>query len=312
MTLDPQAKWVLDIAKEKGLPSLDQLSPEAAKADYSERATTLTFKDVEIGETFDLNIPGPLGDIPIRIYHPVGMDGALPVLVYYHGGGWVVGNINTHDALCRTIANKGPFVVVSVDYRMGPEAPFPAAVIDSVAALNWTAENIAEYQGMPEYIAVGGDSAGGNLSAVVCLNALKENSYLPKFQWLIYPATNMSMDTASHRSFAEGYFLTNALMVYFQKHYLMDFSDLSDWRASPLRADSLAGLPPALIQTAGFDPLKDEGMAYAKRMNAEGSIAKHTDYGGMIHGFINLGGVLDQAMVCIDEGVDALNQAFSH
>lgn len=306
MTLDPQAKWVLDIAKEKGLPSLDQLSPEAAKADYSERATTLTFKDVEIGETFDLNIPGPLGEIPIRIYHPVGMEGPLPVLVYYHGGGWVVGNINTHDALCRMIANKGPFVVVSVDYRMGPEAPFPAAVIDSVAALNWTAENIAEYKGDPEKIAVGGDSAGGNLSAVVCLNAIKENSYLPKFQWLIYPATNMSMDTASHKSFAEGYFLTNALMVYFQKNYLMDFNDLSDWRASPLRADSLNGLPPALIQTAGFDPLKDEGMAYAKRMNAEGSIAKHTDYGGMIHGFINLGDVLDQATIAVDEGVTEL------
>ncbi|MEH6544977.1 MAG: alpha/beta hydrolase [Sneathiella sp.] len=310
MTLDPQAKWVLDIAKEKGLPTLDQLSPEAAKVDYSERATTLTFKDVEIGETFDLNIPGPLGDIPIRIYHPVGMDGPLPVLVYYHGGGWVVGNIDTHDALCRTVANKGPFVVISVDYRMGPEAPFPAAVIDAVAALNWTAENIAKYQGDPANIAVGGDSAGGNLSAVVCLNALKENSYLPKFQWLIYPATNMTMDTDSHKSFAEGYFLTNTLMVYFQKHYLMDFDDLSDWRASPLCAASLAGLPPALIQTAGFDPLKDEGMAYAARMNAEGSNAKHTDYGGMIHGFINLGGVLDQATVCIDEGVNALNQAF--
>ncbi|USG60767.1 alpha/beta hydrolase [Sneathiella marina] len=309
MTLDPQAKWVLDIAKEKALPTLDQLSPEAAKADYSERATTLTFKDVEIGETFDLNIPGPLGDIPIRIYHPVGMKESLPVLVYYHGGGWVVGNIDTHDALCRTIANKGPFVVVSVDYRMGPEAPFPAAVIDSVAALNWTSENIADYKGDQEQIAVGGDSAGGNLSTVVCLNALKEKSFLPKFQWLIYPATNMSMETASHKSFAEGYFLTNTLMVYFQKNYLVDFDDLSDWRASPLCADSLAGLPPALIQTAGFDPLKDEGMAYAARMNAEGSRAKHTDYGGMIHGFINLGGVLDQATIAIDEGIAELKSA---
>jgi acetyl esterase/lipase len=310
MTLDPQAKWVLDVAKEKGLPTLDQLSPEAAKADYGERALTLTFKDVEIGEIFDLNIPGPDGDIPIRIYHPVDIKDELPVLVYYHGGGWVVGNIDTHDALCRTIANSGPFVVVSVDYRMGPEAPFPAAVTDSVAAFNWTAENINKYKGSLENIAVGGDSAGGNLSTVVCLNALKEGSFLPKFQWLIYPATNMTMDTESHKKFADGYFLTNVLMTYFQKHYLKDFDDLTDWRVSPLCADSLAGLPPALIQTAGFDPLKDEGIAYAKRMNEEGSNATHTDYGGMIHGFINLGGVLDQATVCINEGVDALNNAF--
>ena len=311
MTLDPQAKWVLDIAEEKGLPSLDELSPDEAKAAYEERALTLTYKNVDIGKTQDLDIPGPLGDIPIRIYHPVGMTGPLPVLVYYHGGGWVIGSRNTHDGLCRLIANKGPFVVVSVDYRMGPEHPFPAAVQDSVAALNWTAENSAKYKGDPKNIAVGGDSAGGNLSAVVSLIARDGKRNLPKFQWLIYPATNMEMSTPSHEKFAEGYFLTKPLMEYFQGNYMKRAEDRKDWRASPLLADSLAGLPPALVQTAGFDPLQDEAIAYAERMNSEGSKAVHTHYEGMVHGFINLGGVIDKATVAVDEGVAALRKAFS-
>jgi acetyl esterase len=311
MALDPQAQWVLDIAEEKGLPSLDQLSAAEAKAAYEERALTLTFKDVPIGDTKDLKIPGPHGDIPIRIYQPVDGKGPLPVLVYYHGGGWVVGSIDTHDALCRKISNAGPFVVVSVDYRMGPDDPFPAAVNDSVAALNWTASNIADHGGNPDQIAVGGDSAGGNLSAVVCLNAKAENSYMPKFQWLIYPATNMSMTTDSHEAFAEGYFLTRPLMEFFQGHYLHNPQDVSDWRASPLLADSLAGMPPALVQTAGFDPLKDEGKAYSDRLNAEGGSAQYKDFGGMVHGFINLGGAIDQASVCVEEGVTALRNVLT-
>lgn len=311
MALDPQAKWVLDIAEEKGLPKLDELTPAESKAAYEERALILTFKDVDIGKTVDIDIPGPLGNIPIRIYHPVGMTSPLPVLVYYHGGGWVIGSRDTHDSLCRLIANSGPFVVVSVDYRMGPEHPFPAAVQDSISALDWTVNNIADYNGIPDKIAVGGDSAGGNLSAVVSLIARDEKAYLPKFQWLIYPATQMEMTTSSHEKFAEGYFLTRSLMEYFQSHYLKNESDRKDWRASPLLAESLAGLPPALIQTAGFDPLQDEAIAYADRMNKEGSEATHTHYEGMIHGFINLGGAVDKATDCVNEGVDALREAFS-
>ncbi len=311
MALDPQAKWVLDIAEEKGMPPLDELTPAESKAAYEERALTLTFKDVDIGKTVDVDIPGPLGDIPIRIYHPVGMTAPLPVLVYYHGGGWVIGSRNTHDSLCRLIANSGPFVVVSVDYRMGPEAPFPAAVQDSVAAFNWTVDNIAKYNGDPNKIAVGGDSAGGNLSAVVSLMAREAKTYLPKFQWLIYPATQMEMTTPSHEKFSEGYFLTRSLMEYFQRQYLQREEDKKDWRASPILADNLAGLPPALIQTAGFDPLQDEAIAYANRMNEEGSEARHTHYEGMLHGFITLGGVIDKATDCVNEGVVALRDAFS-
>jgi acetyl esterase len=312
MTLDPQAKWVLDIAKEANLPSLEEMTASEAKAAYEARALKLCLKDVPIGKSFDLNISGPHGDIPLRLYYPTGHNGnILPVVVYYHGGGWVIGSRDTHDALCRQICNQGGFLVVSVDYRMGPEFHFPVAVDDSFAAYKWAQETISEFGGDEQKIAVAGDSAGGNISAVLCLLARENGLPLPVFQWLIYPATNMTMDTASHRDFSEGYFLTQPLMVWFQRLYLGADPAVDDWRASPLKAASLQGLPPALVQTAGFDPLKDEGKAYADRLVAEGVPAAHTDYSGMIHGFINLGGAIDMARTAIDEGVAALQAAFA-
>ncbi len=311
MTLDPQAKWVLDVAIEAKVPPLEDMSPQEAKATYEERAQKLCLKDISIGKSEDLNIDGPNGAIPLRIYTPAGHTDKRPVVVYYHGGGWVIGSRNSHDSLCRQICNEGDFIVVSVDYRMGPEAPFPAAPTDSFAAYKWALQNIENYGGDPEKIAVAGDSAGGNLSAVVTLMARDENLQLPTFQWLIYPATNMHMTTDSHQSLADGYFLTNSLMNWFQKQYLRNSADKDDWRASPLIAESLAGLSPALVQTAGYDPLKDEGLAYAKRLNEDGTDAVHTDYPGMIHGFINLGGAIDAAKAAISEGVVALKKAFS-
>ncbi|WP_169546278.1 alpha/beta hydrolase [Sneathiella aquimaris] len=310
MNLDPQAKWVLDIAEQIGAPPFEEMTATEAKAAYEKRAVKLTKKDVPTGGITDLAIDGPNGAIPIRLYTPVDASEKLPVLVYYHGGGWVVGSPDTHDALCRIISNQGPFIVLSVDYRMGPEAKFPAAIEDAYAAYQWTIASIKDHGGDPSRIAVGGDSAGGNISAVISLLARDNSIQSPTAQWLIYPATNMEMQTASHRDFADGYFLTNALMTWFQNHYLRRADDRSDWRASPLIADSLANLPPALIQTAGFDPLKDEGKAYADRMSAEGSKAAYTDYPGMIHGFINLGGAIDTAQVAIDEGVTYLQRAF--
>jgi acetyl esterase/lipase len=311
MALDPQAKWVLDIAIENKVPLLEEMTAIDAKAAYEERAQKLSVKDVPIGSVEDLNIDGSHGDIPLRIYTPTEGATNLPVVVFYHGGGWVIGSRNSHDPLCRMIANKGQFLVISVDYRMGPEAPFPAGAIDSFEAYQWVLKNIENYGGNPSQVAVAGDSAGGNLSAVVCLMAKDAQIEKPMFQWLIYPATNMVMDTESHESFKEGYFLTKDLMTWFQGHYLPNEAAREDWRASPLKAASLADLPDALIQTAGFDPLKDEGIAYGKRMEAEGSIAKHTDYPGMIHGFINLGGVIDAAHHAVDEGVSALKEAFN-
>ena len=311
MSLDPQAKWVLDIAEQVKAPLLEDLSATEAKAAYEERAQKLCFKDVPIGSTEDLEIDGPHGNIPLRIYKPVDGPDTLPVLVFYHGGGWVIGSRDSHDALCRKICNQGPFLIVSVDYRMGPEAKFPAAADDAYTSLQWTHKNISAYGGDADRIAVGGDSAGGNLSAVVCQMARNSGTAAPVFQWLIYPATNMDMCTDSHRDFAEGYFLTKQLMTWFQGHYLNGPEDQKNWKASPLLAESCADLPPALVQTAGFDPLKDEGKAYSDRLNKEGGRSSYTDYPGMIHGFINLGGAIDAAQTAIDEGIQYLQKAFS-
>ena len=276
-----------------------------------ERAQKLCIKDVPIGKSEDFSIEGPNGDIPARLYTPVDAKGNLPVVVFYHGGGWVIGSRDSHDSLCRQISMQGHFLVLSVDYRMGPEAPFPAAPLDCFAGYKWACQNIQKFGGNPDKIAVAGDSAGGNLSAVICIMSRSENIQPPSFQWLIYPATNMNMNTSSHKDFADGYFLTNTLMVWFQEHYLPTEADKNDWRASPLLAKDLSNLPPALVQTAGFDPLKAEGIAYAHALNAAGGTAAHTDYEGMIHGFINLGGVIDAAKVATQEGVDALTAAFA-
>lgn len=311
MTLDPQAKWVLDIAEQAKAPLLEDMSADDAKAAYEERAQKLCLQDVPIGKCEDLEIEGPHGPIPLRVYTPEDVQGTLPVLVFYHGGGWVIGSRNSHDALCRSIANKGSFLIISVDYRMGPEAKFPAAVDDAYTALLWAQENAGRYNGDPNRIAVGGDSAGGNLSAVTCLMAKEKSTPLPVFQWLIYPATNMDMVTQSHKDFAEGYFLTKPLMEWFQGHYLNGPQDRDDWKASPLKAESVSDLPPALVQTAGFDPLKDEGKAFSDRLNKEGSQSSYTDYPGMIHGFINLGGAIDEAEKAVDEGVKHLKLAFA-
>lgn len=310
MTLDPQAKWVLDIAEQAKVPPLEEMTAHDAKLAYEERAQKLCLKGVSIGKIEDRKITGVHGEIPIRIYHPECGGTSLPVLVYYHGGGWVVGSCDSHDGLCRQICNQGSFIVVSIDYRMGPDTKFPAAIDDAIASYEWVLGNAESFRADRTRVAVGGDSAGGNLAAVVCLNAKANNTALPQFQWLIYPATNMAMDTQSHSDFSEGYFLTKSLMVWFQEHYLNSPDDVKDWRASPLIAKDLSDLPAALVQTAGFDPLKDEGKAYADRLEAAGVKVSYTDYPGMIHGFINLGGVIDAAHTAIEEGIDALQKAF--
>lgn len=311
MTLDPQAKWVIDIAIEAKVPLIDQMSAEDAKATYEERAQKLCLKDIPIGKSEDLEISGPNGPIPLRLYSPVSGATNIPVVVFYHGGGWVIGSRNSHDSLCRQISNEGNFLVISVDYRMGPGAPFPAGPIDAFTAFQWACKTADQYGGDLKNVAVAGDSAGGNLSAVVALMARQEGYRLPTFQWLIYPATDMHMTTPSHQSCGEGYFLTADLMTWFQDHYLPSEAAKDDWRASPLRAQSLADLSPALVQTAGYDPLKDEGRAYADRLQAAGVNVTYTDYPGMIHGFINLGGAIDAAKTAISEGIKALNGAFT-
>jgi acetyl esterase len=234
----------------------------------------------------------------------------LPALVYYHGGGWVVGDLDTHDALCRHLANGAGCAVLAVDYRLAPEHKFPAAVEDAWAALEWAAENAAALGIDRERLAVGGDSAGGNLAAIVSLMARNRGGPHLCYQLLLYPALDFGMHFDSYRRFAEGYLLTRATMAWFTDHYLARPAEIDDWRASPLRARDMTGLPPALIVTAGYDPLRDEGAAYARRLVESGVSICHRHYSGQLHGFLTMGKVVRAAGPALDEAAAALKAAW--
>ncbi len=301
--LDPEAQRLLDLVAAANRPTFEAIGAEAARKLYKETRAAVTPDAPDVSKALNLAAPGPHGPIPLRYYRPLGADKkqALPVLLFYHGGGWVVGDLDTHDVVCRTLANTAGCAVVSVDYRMGPEHKFPAAVDDAFAALLWVVEEAKELHIDASRVAVGGDSAGGNLAAVVALLARDAGGPALKRQALIYPATNMVMDTQSHRSFAEGYLLTHNSMTWFQLMYLNGAQDREDWRASPLKAPSLAGLPPALVIVAGHDPLRDEGEAYAKALQAAGNEVTFREFAGSIHGFITMGRVLPQANEALAE-----------
>ncbi|MDW8470228.1 MAG: alpha/beta hydrolase [Burkholderiales bacterium] len=256
---------------------------------------------------------GPGGPIPVRAYRPQGADdGArLPALVYFHGGGWVIGDLDTHDVVCRTLANGARCAVFSVEYRKAPEAPFPAAVEDAIAATAWVAANAAALGADAARLAVGGDSAGGNLAAVTALAARDAGAPNLVLQLLIYPATDQRMGHASIERNGEGYLLTKAAMRYFRGHYLPRESDWLDWRASPLLAPRLAGVAPAFVLTAGYDPLLDEGRAYAERLRGEGVAVEYRCYEGMVHGFITMGRVLEAAHAALADCAAALARAFA-
>jgi acetyl esterase len=263
-----------------------------------------------VGSTEDRTIPGPAGEIPIRIYRPENATGPVPVVVFYHGGGWVIGNIESHDGGCRTLCHNSGCMVISVDYRLAPEAKFPAAADDCYAAVKWVAENAAALGVDPSRIAVGGDSAGGNLAAVVALMARDKGGPAIAFQMLIYPVTDHCYGTVSYRENANGYLLTEYSMRWFWGHYLNSDTDGLDPYASPLRAESLEGLPPALVQTAEFDPLRDEGEAYAARLKEAGVPVQFTRYNGLIHGYFGMSATLDAAKVAHQEAASALKSAF--
>lgn len=311
MTLDPQAKAILDqLAAAEG-PKLYDLSPAEAREMYNGMAQVFDAVDVPIGAVSDKLIPGPAADIPIRIYTPVATSGALPVLVFFHGGGWVIGNIATHDKLCRTLANESCCVVVSVDYRLAPEAPFPAAVDDCYAALEWVEKNASEIGGDANRIAVGGDSAGGNLAAVMALKARNDKGPEIGFQLLIYPVTDARMNTKSYQDFAEGYLLEKRSMEWFFDQYAPEGLDRAQRYLSPLRAQRLKNLPPAYIITAGHDVLRDEGKAYADALKEAGCDVTYVNYEGMVHGFFNMQAVLDTAKTAIKDAARALEKAFA-
>lgn len=312
MALDPQAKALLDgLAANTEAPRMIDLPPEGARGLYRAMAQQLDLSGTPIGAVEDRTIPGPAGDIPVRLYTPVAAgSGALPVLVYFHGGGWVIGDLETHDALCRSLANEAGCKVVAVDYRLAPEHRFPAAAEDAYAAVAWVEKNASSIGVDPNRIAVAGDSAGGNLAAVVSLMARDQKGPRIVFQLLIYPVTDSHVDTGSYRDFASGYFLERDSMVWFFDHYV-GAGDRSDPRLAPLKAKSLAGLPAAYVVTAGFDVLRDEGRAYAEAMRAAGVAVEYVNYDGMIHGFFNLQAVLDVSRDAVKAASRALRAALA-
>jgi acetyl esterase len=244
-------------------------------------------------------VPGPAGDIPVRVYRPAA-GGPVPVLVYFHGGGWTIGSIEGHDNFCRALANRTGCAVVSVEYRLGPEHRFPAAVEDALAATRWTAEHAVELGGDASRLVVGGDSSGGNLAAVVSLLARDAGGPAIAYQLLIYPATDLRRDWPSYHEFGTGYFLEVADMLWFEGHYVRSMADREDWRVSPAAAPDHTGLPPALVVTAEYDPLRDQGEAYGEILRAAGVPAKVVRLPGMIHGFVTFDG-LPSAAAAIDD-----------
>ena len=309
--LDPQARAVIDLVIRSGRPAYHQLSPKDARQLFRETRPASTPTPPQIGMVRDLTADGPLGPIPLRVYRPAGVPASTPlaVLVFFHGGGWVIGDLETHDVLCRQLTAGSGVSVVSVDYRLAPEHKFPAAVDDAWAATRWVVAHAGELAVDASRLAVGGDSAGGNLAAVVALLARGEGAPAIAVQVLIYPVADLVGETRSYRDFAEGYLLTREGMRWFIAHYLTAEAEAADWRASPLRAQSLAGLPPALIVTAGFDPLRDEGEAYAERLRDAGVRVDSVCYGGMIHGFVPMGRLLDTAGRAISLIAGSLSQA---
>ena len=312
MPLDPQAELVIGLVKQSGLPEFWQLTPDQAREQYLLRVGKLAPKE-QIFRTADRRIPGPGSELPIRIYQPreAKPGELLPVLVWFHGGGFVIGDLDTHDSACRMLANQADCLVVAVDYRLAPEFKFPAAVEDSMAALRWVALHARELGGDPERIAVGGDSAGGNLAAVCALLARNEGYPRLAFQLLIYPCTAPEPETPSHRKFAEGYVLTRNTITWFYKQYVRSPKEFHDFRFAPLVADDLSNLPPALLLVAGFDPLRDEGVDYAKRMIEAGNRVTLVNYEGMIHGFYLMGAAVDAAKRAIAQSAQALKEAFA-
>jgi acetyl esterase len=265
----------------------------------------------DVGAVTEVTIPGPVGnEIPARVYTPVG-DGPFPVLCYFHGGGWVIGSAAQSDGTTRRLCDLAGCVVVSPDYRLAPEHPFPAAAEDCYATVRWAATASASYGGEPTRLAVSGGSAGGNLAAVVALMARDRGGPELRFQFLEYPVIDSDLDTGSYRENAEGRLLTRAAMAWFWDHYVPDVERRADPWASPLRAESLAGLPPALIITAGLDPLRDEGEAYGAALEAAGVPTTVTRYEGVIHGFFGMHGMIDEADTAQREAAAALRAAFS-
>ena len=311
--VDPQTAGLLQLIANSGMPGVHELSPVEARKWYLERRFFSQPEPPEVAEARDLDAEGPAGPVPLRLYRPLGSQPGtvLPALIYVHGGGFVIGNRDTHDVLCRQLANASGCAVVSVDYRLAPEAPFPAAVEDSMAATRWIHANAASLGVDPGRLAIGGDSAGGNLAAVVSILARDAGGPPLRCQLLIYPGVDLESDRPSHAANGQGYMLTRNSIDYFHNHYIQDRAHHADWRASPMLCENLANLPPALVLTAGFDPLRDDGLAYAQRLSEAGNRVSYICFDRQIHGFITMGRVIDEANTAVHICADAVRRALA-
>jgi acetyl esterase len=303
--LDPATQLLLAGAERAKMRLGDRTVPSRRRA-IMRRASALAMPRAKGVHAVDRTIPGPAGPLPVRVYRSLAAPAEPPAIVYFHGGGWVVGDLDTHDGSCRLLARETGAVVMAVDYRLAPEHPFPAAVDDALAAFRWAAANPRELACRPGAVAVMGDSAGGTLAAVVCQQARDLGGPMPVAQGLVYPGTDLRMMTRSMDAYAEGFYLTREDIVWFQDQYVPDPATRLDPRASPLLAEDLAGLPPAHVWTAGFDPLRDEGRAYADRLAASGVQARYRCFDDQVHGFFGMGVLPDglgmAASVCREMG----------
>jgi acetyl esterase len=313
--LHPEIQALVDqMAADPNATDIASSTPEESRAFYRE-VGAMFGPGPDVGSVVDRTLPGPAGEISIRIYTPVGA-GPFGVFVFYHGGGWVIGDLDTHDSECRALCTEAGCIVVSVDYRLAPEHPYPAAADDAFAALRWVGENAAEIGGDPHRLAVGGDSAGGNLAAVASLLARDAGGPELRFQLLVYPVVDLRYPSefASRKENEEGPFLTLEVMEWFERHYFssgIGDAGRQEPKASPLLALSLAGLPPALVVTAELDPLRDEGEAYAAALTSAGVSTTLHRYDGMPHMFFQLSGISSDARALLAEGAAALKKALA-
>ncbi len=308
--LDPQAaQWLHEIAL-KGGPSITEFPAQEARAMmYLGNLEKPVIRE-EVSQIQNLKIPTKHKDIPLRVYQAT-PDALSPILLYFHGGGWVGGNLDTHDPLCRALANATGFVIASVDYSLSPEAKFPLALQEGYDVLQWLGNNAQRIAGKADWIATGGDSAGGNLATSLALLAKREGNSLLKYQVLSYPVTDVSsFNTASYQEFTEGYGLTSTEMQWFAEQYLADPKDGMNPLVSPLLADDLAGLPPAFFTIAEYDVLQAEGDAYAEKLKEAGVQVVVKSYPGMTHGFLGMIGIFDRTRTALDDIAFALRSAY--
>jgi acetyl esterase len=304
VTLDPDAAAVFRAFQEAGRPAYETLTAPEAREFYLAGRVVTNPEPPELKSVAPLKIPSPAGSIPARVYTPRKLrqlDGLAPCLVFFHGGGWVIGDLDSHDVVCRKLADEGQLIVISVDYRLAPEHKFPAAVDDAVTATRWIADNARQLGIDAARLMVGGDSAGGNLAAVVAIAARDGNGPAIAGQLLIYPATDFAMTHPSHAEPETSILLTHSVIRWFRDHYLSGAADAHDWRASPVRATTLIGLPPAYVLTAGADPLRDEGDEYAQRLKDAGVPVTYRHFPGQFHGFFTMGKLLQQANIAASE-----------